>query len=192
MSGGGKKRTGSSRPGLCSAPRAAGGGPGGARRRSASQRRLRPSRWRRVCLRLRGGSPSPYSPPPGRPRRRENGGLGGSGLGGGGNSRLEQPGARRGVGGQRKACPRRGSSFGCGICLRFGLRFGFGVVARGGRWRGTGASGALRRVPGAPAARTGATLAALFALGLQRLPRTAGALLRQQRGGRWGGGRWCR
>lgn len=93
--GGGGRRAGSGWPCLGSALRAAGGGPGGAWRRSASRRRRHrqlPSRWRRVHLRLRGGPRAP--PPPGRPRRRVNGGLGSSGLGlgGGGGSRFGQSG----------------------------------------------------------------------------------------------------
>lgn len=96
--------------------------------------------------------------PPGRPRRRVNGGLGGGGgLSGSGLGCLEQPWPRRRLSGRREAFLRLFSrGRGLGLC----------VVARGGRWRGSGAAGALRRVPGTPAAGEGAATAALLALGL--------------------------
>lgn len=126
----------------------------------------RPLAAERSCACAAGSAPLlPWAAPP-PPRRRVNGGLGGGcgGLGGGGFGGLGgfwQPRLGRGPGGRREA-PRRLFSLG-GLCVR--------VLARGGRWRGAGAFGALRRVSRAPATRAGASAAALPALGLQCLPR---------------------
>lgn len=140
-----------------------------------------------VCACAAGPAPLLSS---GRPRRRVNGGLSGSGLGGGGGGsgrRLGQPRSGRKLSGRRKALSR------CGLSIGFSIGIGFGIVARGGRRRGAGAAGALRRLPGASAARKGAASTALLALGLQRLPRPPSSLRRQQQhGGRRHDKRWSR